>query len=98
MVKTEKKDETKKKEKEEEGKVYTIPLGDAHTVHTLKRIRFVMNKIRKFLKRHTKMEEIKISPEINALVSSRGIKKPSREIKVKVMITDDNVLEAVLVK
>lgn len=39
--------------------------------------------IKKLLKRHLKTEKIKISPKLNQLIWSRGIKRPVTKIRIK---------------
>ena len=49
-----------------------------------KRSNRALREIEKFLMKHTKSKEIKISKGINELVFSRGFKKPPGKIKVEV--------------
>ncbi|RKZ14493.1 hypothetical protein DRQ17_07590 [bacterium] len=44
--------------------------------------------IRKFVKRHTKTEKVKISPDINTQLHSSGVKLPGK-LKVRVLIEED---------
>jgi len=70
-------------------KVYTIPLRDAFYSSRTKRTKKAVNIIRNFLKRHTKVEDIKIDKSLNEAIWKRGIKKPPRRIKVKVVKEDE---------
>jgi len=80
----------KKKEEKKETKeiVYNIPLRRAYDKHKSKKGISAMKIIREFIKRHTKSEDVRISPRINEYVWDRGIPKPPRSIKVKVSIEE----------
>ena len=82
----EKKDKTKDNEK-----VYTIPLRDAWKGACKKRAKKCMYVIREFVKRHTKIETVKIGPELNHEIWNKGIKNPPRKVKVQVVPHEDAV-------
>ncbi len=74
-----------------EERIYTIPLRDVinKSVRT-KRAPRAIKKIREFIKRHMKVEEVKIENSINEKIWERGIEKPPARIRVKV-IKEENV-------
>jgi len=74
---------------------YTIPLRDAFNVPVTKRASKAVKIVREFLSRHTKAGEIRIDSSINEALWSRGIKKPLRRIKVKV-VREDEIAKASL--
>ncbi|MEM2917911.1 MAG: 50S ribosomal protein L31e [Candidatus Altiarchaeota archaeon] len=84
----------KKKEKsqKEDERVYMVPLGNAFQTPKTRRARKAINMIREFLKRHTKTENIKIDSSLNEKIWERGIKKPPRRIKVKVIKKDTETI------
>ena len=47
-------------------RVYTIPLRDAYTAPRKKRAKVAMRIVREFIKRHMKVEVVKISPKRRA--------------------------------
>lgn len=78
----------KKKEaespKEAEPKIMTIPLRDAFTAPRKKRARKAVSIVKRYLLRHLKDDDIKISAKLNEALWARGIEKPPRKIRVKV--------------
>jgi len=70
---------------------YTIPLREALNVPVTKRANKAVKIVRNFLSRHTKASEIKIDSSINEVLWSRGIKKPPRRVKVRVVKEGDVV-------
>jgi len=70
---------------------YTIPLREAFNVPVTKRANKAVKIVRNFLSRHTKASEIKIDSSINEVLWSRGIKKPPRRVKVRVVKEGDVV-------
>jgi len=77
--------------------IYTIPLRDAFQVPVTKRATKAIKIVKAFLTRHTKAEEIKLDSSINEALWSRGIKKPPRSVKVKV-VKEENIVKASLVE
>lgn len=67
-------------------KTYTIPFRSILKAPVTKRAKMVSSLIKKFLKKHTKIGNIKISPELNEEIWGRGREKPPRKLKVKVSI------------
>jgi len=75
--------------------VYTIPLRDAFHVPVTKRASKAVKIVKEFLVRHTKAAEVKLDSSINEALWNRGIKKPPRSVKVKV-VKEDNIVKASL--
>ncbi len=77
-------------------RVYTIPLGEVYFLQRTKRASRAMRKIREFVMRHVKPEEVVIDNSVNEYVWSRGMEKPPRRIRVKVVKTEDGVAKVTL--
>ncbi len=86
-------EEAGKEEAEEEGeeievveeRIYTIPLRKVWGPPRGKRTPRAMRLLRAFVKRHMKAENVEISNEVNEELWARGIRKPPREIKVRLV-------------
>ena len=62
---------------------YTIPLRrEAQRAPIYKRTKRAVNAIRSFIKKHMKVEEVKIGPKLNDTLWERGNKNPPPRIKV----------------
>jgi len=68
-----------------EEKVYTFSFRKAWIAPRGKRSPRVIRMLKDFVKRHTKSEEVLISNEVNELIWARGIQKPPRKLRVKVV-------------
>ena len=85
--------EEEEEEAEEEGeeievveeRIYTIPLRKVWGPPRGKRTPRAMRLLRAFVKRHMKTENVEISNEVNEELWARGIRKPPREIKVRLV-------------
>ncbi|RLI04805.1 50S ribosomal protein L31e [Candidatus Bathyarchaeota archaeon] len=78
----------KKREPEEEvveERFYVIPLRKAWIVSRLKRTPKAMRVLKEFLKRHLKTEDFRINGSLNRFIWSRGIEKPPRKVRVRVV-------------
>lgn len=88
--------EEKKEPKGEivEERVYTVPLSRAWIMPISKRAPRAVRILRAFIKRHMKAEDdsIIISEEVNEKIWSRGIEKPPRKIRVRVVKDKDGVI------
>ncbi len=82
-----KKKVTKKKLPEE---VHTINLRAAYDKPRTRRARAAINLIREYVEKH-KRKEARISPELNQVIWERGIEKPPRKIRVKLVIGEEFV-------
>ena len=68
-------------------RIYTVPLNKAYEhIHT-KRAKKAVTLLREFLGRHMKAqgEKVKISNALNASIFSRGMQKPPRKVKIRVI-------------
>ncbi|MDT7885769.1 MAG: 50S ribosomal protein L31e [Thermoproteota archaeon] len=71
-----------------EERIMTINLRDAKKAPLYKRSKKAVKLLKELVKRFTKQKEIWISQEVNEAIWKRGIKKPPRKIKVKIIITN----------
>ena len=93
VEKAEEKEEEEAEEAEEEGeeieiveeRIYTIPLRKVWGPPRGKRTPRAMRLLRAFVKRHMKAENVEVSNEVNEELWARGIRKPPREIKVRLV-------------
>lgn len=78
--------------------VYTIPLRDSYRAPLTKRAKVAVRVLREFVARHTKAQLIKVSPQVNELIWSRGIKRPPRRVRVKVELYEEEGVKVAEVK
>ena len=86
-------EEKVEEEEEEEGeeievveeRTYTIPLRKVWGPPRGKRTPRAARLLRAFVKRHMKVENVEISNEVNEELWARGIRKPPREITVRLV-------------
>ncbi len=79
-------------------RVYTIPFyPKLNSIPRNKRAPRAMRLIREFIARHLKSDDIIIDQAVNELIWKRGIQKPPRKITVRVVKSDDDVVEVYLV-
>jgi large subunit ribosomal protein L31e len=76
----------------EEERVYTINLSKVVLTPRSRRSKRAINMIREFAMKHMKSEEIKIDEELNQIVWKRGIRKPPRRIRVKMVREPDGII------
>mgnify|MGYP000215084807 CR=1 FL=1 len=77
-----------------EERTYVVPLAKLiRGSRGLHRTKKAVRRLREFIARHMHVSEenVKISKEVNEKVWERGIKNPPRRVKVKVLLTEDNV-------
>ena len=81
----------------ENERVYTIPLGRAYDKTRVRRARIAIKMVRTVLCRHMKAEEstVRISEKTNELLFARGMQKPPRKLKVRV-VRADGIVKAYL--
>lgn len=68
-----------------EERVYTIPFRRVWATPRGKRTPRASRMLREFVRHHMKAEDIQISNEVNEELWARGIKKPPRQIKVRLV-------------
>jgi large subunit ribosomal protein L31e len=86
-------EEKVEEEEEEEGeeievveeRIYTIPFRKVWITPRGKRTPRAARTLRAFVKRHMKAENVEISNEVNEELWARGIRKPPREITVRLV-------------
>ncbi len=76
---------------------YVIPLKRVYFLQRTKRAPRAIRFIKSFVKRHVKAEKVIISNKLNEYIWSRGIEKPPRRVKVRVIKTEDNVAKVFLI-
>jgi large subunit ribosomal protein L31e len=84
-----KKKKSKKEEKPPEEKIYYIPLRNAYRKTRRKRVRKAVNVVKEFLEEKAKVGEYSLDPRINEVLWSKGISKPPRGLKIKVVKTEE---------
>lgn len=79
-------------------RVYTIPFyPKMNGIPRTKRAPRAMRMIREFVSKHLKSDELIFDAEVNEFIWARGIQKPPRKITVRVVKSDDDVVEIFLV-
>jgi large subunit ribosomal protein L31e len=68
-----------------EERIYTIPFRKVWATPRGKRTPRASRVLRAFAKRHMKAEKVEISNDVNEELWARGIRKPPREIKVRLV-------------
>lgn len=66
-----------------EEKFYTVNLRDLWTAPKDKRAPKAVRTLREFVKRHMKVDDVKVSNEINQEIWARSIQKPPRKLKIR---------------
>ncbi len=79
-------------------KIYTIPLGKAFDYIRTKRARRAVSIVQAFVSRHSKVanDKVRVSNALNSVLWARGIQKPPRRVKVKI-VKEEGMAEAYLV-
>ncbi len=79
-------------------RIYTIPLGKVYEHIRQKRAIRAVKMVRAFLARHMKVPEVavKLSEGLNSAIWMRGIQKPPRFIKVRVVKETDRTTASLL--
>lgn len=78
----------------EEEQVFTIPLRDARKTQSHKRAAKAVKIVKKFLKKHMKVSEVKISSELNQKIWSQSAGNPPSKIRVRANKITGEVAEA----
>ncbi|MBI5133210.1 MAG: 60S ribosomal protein L31 [Thaumarchaeota archaeon] len=77
---------------EELSRVYTINLSKVWLAPRIRRTKRAINMIREFAQRHMKSDDVKIDRNLNEVMWERGIRKPPRKIRVKMVKDEDDVV------
>jgi large subunit ribosomal protein L31e len=72
-------------EEEKGERIYTIPLRNVKRVPRWKRGNRAITEIKKYLKRHTKADDIFLGTSVNERIWKRGAEKPPSKIRVRVI-------------
>ena len=77
-----------------EERVYTINLSRVVLASRNRRSKRAINMIKEFAMRHMKIskEDIRISEELNKIIWKRGIRKPPRRVRVKMVREPDGIV------
>ena len=73
-------------------RVYTIPLGKVLLSANTHRAVRAINMIKEFARHHMKTYNVKIDEEISHIIWARGVRRPPREIRVKMTKTEDGFI------
>ena len=81
---------------EEKEKILSIPLREVYKKSERKRSPYAARYVAAFLQKHTKTDVVKIGQELNKAIWSRGLRKPARSVRVKI-VKDGSVAKAELI-
>ncbi len=80
-------------------RIYIVPLWKAWVrKRGIRRAKKAVNFLRRFMIRHMKSVDVKISPEVNEYIWRNGIRNPPRRIKVRAVLGNDDVVYVMLAK
>lgn len=77
-------------------RVYTIPLERAWIAPRYRRAEKAISILKTFVQRHMKAESVIIDPKVNEFIWRRGIEKPPRRIRVKLLKDDEGAVKVSL--
>lgn len=72
-----------------EEKIYNIRLTEAYKKAIRRRSPYAVRLVKEHVKRHSKAKDVKIGPKLNETIWARGITKPARSVRVKVVRDGD---------
>ena len=75
---------------------YTIPLKRVYFRQRTQRAARAIRLIKEFVQRHVKVENVVIDEKLNMYIWSRGIEKPPRRVRVKVIKTEEDTAKVML--
>ncbi len=79
-----------KHDKSEKGeKIYTIRLTESYKKALRRRSPYAVRIVKDYVKKHAKTKEVKIGSKLNEAIWARGIKRPARSVRVKVVRDGD---------
>ncbi|MCD6522994.1 MAG: 60S ribosomal protein L31 [Candidatus Diapherotrites archaeon] len=90
--KKKKKIEEKPKPKKMKETVHTVNLSDAWEKPRTKRARAAVQIIKRYLKKHTRKENVLISEQLNRLIWKSGIQNPPRKVKIKILEEEEKAI------
>lgn len=78
----------------EEEQVFTVPLRNAQDTQRHKRASAAVGIVKDFLKKHLKVNEVKIDSNLNQEIWARGAENPPAKIRVRAIKLDEETAEA----
>ncbi|MEE8403572.1 MAG: 50S ribosomal protein L31e [Candidatus Hydrothermarchaeaceae archaeon] len=79
-------------------RIFVIPLRDVKKVPKSKRVQKAVKYIRKYVSKHMKTEDVKLSDGLNKLIWKRGIREIPSKIEVKASTSEDGGVLVTLVE
>ncbi|MEM1537550.1 MAG: 50S ribosomal protein L31e [Candidatus Nezhaarchaeales archaeon] len=79
-----------------EERVFVIPLRKARYVGRWKRAPKVVRIVKEYVKRHMKVDDVKLAQEVNEALWMYGVKKPPLKVKVKALKGKEGKVEVKL--
>ncbi|MBN2014667.1 MAG: 60S ribosomal protein L31 [Candidatus Altiarchaeota archaeon] len=76
--------------------VYTIPLREAFRVSKTKRASSATKTIKEYLTGKLKLSNVRVDPSINEALWVKGVKKPPRRIRIKIIKEEDKVIASLV--
>lgn len=73
-------------------RTYVVPLGVVTETPAYRRSKKAITIIREFATRHMKATEVKINPDVNEHIWSRGIKHPPRRVTLEMERDEEGVV------
>ena len=70
-------------------RAYTIPLGEVFEHPKTKRAKLAISRVKKFLIKHMKADNVKIGDALNKAIWARGIQKPPRKVRIHTIKEND---------
>lgn len=77
----------------EEEQVYTIPLRDARKTQKKKKAAKAAKLVKQFVKKHAKVDEVKISSDLNQKIWNQGSENPPAKVRVRVNKLPEGIAE-----
>ncbi|MEM2114929.1 MAG: 50S ribosomal protein L31e [Candidatus Caldarchaeum sp.] len=77
---------------QEDVRAYTVPLDDAWKASRLRRADAAVRLVREFVQRHSKAENVKLSPKVVERIWMNGRQNPPRRIKIVLEKEDDETV------
>ncbi|MFX0062644.1 MAG: 50S ribosomal protein L31e [Candidatus Hermodarchaeota archaeon] len=82
-----------------EERVYTVSFGKivyGRGIPRIQRANRAIKHLQKFTRRHMKTDNVIIHPQVNEAIWSRGIKKPPRRLRVRIVKSEEDTAEVFL--
>jgi len=82
-----------------EERIYTVPFSKViygRRIPRSKRTPRAMKHLREFVKRHLRCEDVRIDSLVNEHMWARGIQKPPKKIRIRVVKTEEDIVTVFL--